>query len=155
MKRIIIASLLLLTSILVFAGDELPSQKTSTTNGRYEIIQAHALRFTFKLDKYTGDVYSLVEPYSARGSYRWKKVPSIGSDYDKLENKKTINYQMFMSGIAFRYIILTNIHSGKTWIMYEDPDEGYFFAPIDESYYYEHNDNVTSEQGEQQTLRNW
>lgn len=132
MKKTFLVSFLLLISIQIFAGDELPSQKTSTSSGRYEIIQANALRFTFRLDKYTGDVYSLIEPYSSSGSYRWKKVLIIGSDYEELENKNTINYQMFMSGIAFRYIFLTNIHSGKSWVLYEDPNEGYFFAPIDE-----------------------
>jgi hypothetical protein len=132
MKKTLFVSFLFLISIQIFAGDELPSQKTSTASGRYEIIQANALRFTFRLDKYTGDVYSLIEPYSSSGSYRWKRVLMIGSDYEELENKNTINYQMFMSGITFRYTFLTNIHSGKSWVLYEDPNEGYFFAPIDE-----------------------
>lgn len=131
MKRLFLIALALFVSVCVFSEDDGSSEKTSVVNGRFEIIQKHAMRLTFKLDKYTGDVYYLEEPYShISGNYHWKKAVWIGSDYESNQDKDKINYQLFISAIAARYTILTNINTGKSWIMYEDSNEGFFFSPI-------------------------
>ena len=130
MKKILSIYCMLLLCVSMHAGDGGGMVSTSQTGGRYEIIQTHALRFTFMLDKFTGSVFCLEEPYSSSGDYKWKRVFWIGDDTKSLKNVNTINYQLFMSGISFRYTILTNIHTGKSWIMYEDSKYGYFFAPI-------------------------
>lgn len=149
MKKVFFLILMTLLSTPIYSfGEEQLCVKTSTDGGRYEVIQSQALRFTFKLDKYTGDVYELIEPYSASGDYRWHKLNWYIDDKEKVKNKERINYQLFMSGISFRYIILTNIYTGESWIMY-DGSYNRFFGPITEDIILEekrestNNDNQT------------
>lgn len=63
MRRLVILFALFFASILAFAyGEESIGQKTNTEAGRYEIIMPdNMIRYTFKLDKFTGDIWQLVK----------------------------------------------------------------------------------------------
>lgn len=99
-----------------------PSVSTSQTGGRFEIIQSSkARKLTFRLDKYTGDVYQLVE--TNEKELVWEKIPNLMLEYlrpEKIEQK--ISYQLFMGGIAVADCFLMNIHNGITYVLYEDTE---------------------------------
>lgn len=94
------------------------AQSTSLAGGRYEIIMSDiALRNSFKVDKFLGDVYLLVR--KADGSITWEKmIKNIALNNPIMPDQ--INYQLYMSGIGLKYTFLINIHSGVTWQLVED-----------------------------------
>lgn len=94
--------------------------KTSVEGGRWEIVQSEiARRYTYKLDKYNGDVYQLVK--KSNGDNTWQKLYRAGDKYDKKEDGK-INFQLFLGGFSAQDQFLINIHTGETWGFYEDSD---------------------------------
>src|SRR5574344_1786155 len=130
-------SLSLLTILFIFTtGTSAQDVSTKTTikssveNGRYEVVQSEvARRFTFRLDKYTGDVCQLVINSNERNS--WQKISRIDSNNDT-KNPDKINYQLFMSGIALRDCFLLNINTGATWVLVQSEDDNVLFEPFDE-----------------------
>ena len=98
---------------------------TSQTGGRFEIIQSpKARRLTFKLDKYTGDIFQLVR--NEEKELVWRKLLNFELDLlniflpEKVEEK--ISYQLFMGGMAISDCFLLNIHNGDTYRLYEDSE---------------------------------
>ena len=76
-----------------------------------------ALRNSFKVDKFLGDVYLLVR--KADGSITWEKmIKDIALNNPIMPDQ--INYQLYMSGIGLKYTFLINNHSGVTWQIVED-----------------------------------
>lgn len=94
------------------------NQMTSLDNSRYEIIISElALRNTFRLDKYNGDVYVMV--VTSDNDYRWKLMyKDVATNIKEKEN--CANYQIVMSGLATKATYLINVHTGTTWILYQD-----------------------------------
>jgi hypothetical protein len=107
------------------AADNYHAVQTSVIAGRYEIIQSEiARKVTLKLDKYTGDVYLLVSTND--NNYTWEKMDRIGGFLDTVK-EDTINFQIFLGGIALNDSFLINIHTGKTWKLYNDPSDNRLF----------------------------
>ena len=99
--------------------------KTSTEGGRYELVQSEIMRKCFfKLDKYTGDVYQLV--LKSDGDKTWQKMEVIGRALDTIK-KDTINFQIYMGGMAVGDSFMINIHTGKTYLLYQDKDTEILF----------------------------
>ncbi len=88
-------------------------QRTTTPeNARYEIVQSElAARWTFRLNRYTGQVSQIVK--TENGEYEWQEM--------EVENLLTISnptsprFQIFSSGLAARYTFLIDTDTGKTW----------------------------------------
>jgi len=132
MKQIVFLFILWFISLSSSAIEKNQAVKTSTEGGRYEIVQSEILRkCCFKLDKYTGDVYQLV--LNSNGEVTWQKMLVIGLSYDEIE-KDTVNFQIFMSGIAASDSFMINIHTGRTYQLYSDAntDELYWSYVIEE-----------------------
>ena len=85
------------------------------------------IRYTFLLDKYTGDIWQLVE--KSDKSNTWQKVERDYSKYDKNDEGK-INYQLIVPANAARLIMLVNINNGITWQICKTKDDGIAFQII-------------------------
>ena len=83
MKRIFCLFTFIYICLLAYAYDNVSiCQKTNPEVGRYEIIVPdNMIRYTFLLDKYTGDIWQLVE--KSDKSNTWQKVERDYSKYDK------------------------------------------------------------------------
>lgn len=128
MKRYLFIICMFISSLCIWAEDNTSSVSTSQTGGRYEIIQSNIMRsHFFKLDKYTGDVYQYVK--KSDNNFTWQKIDIIGKHVS--EESSSINYQLFIGGIAVADVILINIHTGVTYNLYRDSKEDtLFFARI-------------------------
>lgn len=114
MKRLVILFALFFTGISAFAyGEESIGQKTNTEAGRYEIIiPDNMIRYTFRLDKSTGDIWQLVK--NSDDSSTWQKVYREPSYFDSTDEDK-INYQLIYkipcSGVISRPAASTSCRS--------------------------------------------
>ena len=125
MKKIILLIALCFISLTSSAIEDTKAVKTSTEGGRYEIVQSEiARKYCFKLDKYTGNVYQLV--LKSNGDKTWQKMEVIGLAFDTIK-KDTINFQIFMGGMAVSDCFLINIHTGMTYQLYSDTDTEVLF----------------------------
>lgn len=114
MKRILTLILLCSWACASYAIGEVPgTMKTSVDKGRYEVlIPDNCIRYTFKLDKYTGDIWQLVK--RSDDSSTWEIVSKDPSVLDEAKLNQ-INYQLIIPTNAPRYIMLVNINTGITW----------------------------------------
>lgn len=131
MNRLICIVCFLMVSLVSMAQDYAVS--TSQTGGRYEIIQSATLRrYTFKLDKYTGEVYQMTRNKEDR--VVWEGIMNIGlSDkYPDHRSNQEITYQLFFSSISPQDCFLLNIKTGVTWqLAYDTEMKVNFFYLID------------------------
>lgn len=129
MKRIFCLFTFIYICLLAYAYDNVSiCQKTNPEVGRYEIIVPdNMIRYTFLLDKYTGDIWQLVE--KSDESNTWQKVERDYSKYDKNDEGK-INYQLIVPANAARLIMLVNINNGITWQICKTKDDGIAFQII-------------------------
>ena len=101
------------------------------SNARYEIVQSSLMRkATFKLDKYKGFVYQMVSTKS--GGITWEMMVRLDHPSDTILDGKTVNYQLFLSGMVMKDTFLINIRTGATWIILEDSESGVlFWSPVE------------------------
>jgi hypothetical protein len=79
---------------------------------RFEIIQSEvAAKWTFRLDRFTGEVSQLVK--TKAGDFAWEDTEVIGRNVGAQANR--VRFQLFTSGIAARYTFLIDTDTGKTW----------------------------------------
>lgn len=112
--------LLLSFSVLAFpAYAEAPDiafhQATTTpTDARYEIVQsALAARWTFRLDRFSGNVDQLVT--TPEHTAAWQKMPvARGSP---VANPDRPRFVIFTSGLAARHTFLLDTKTGQTWVL--------------------------------------
>ena len=128
MKRTVILFALLFAGISAFAYDEESiGQKTNTEAGRYEIIiPDNMIRYTFRLDKFTGDIWQLVK---SDNRTTWQKVYREPSYFDSTDKDK-INYQLIVPANAPRFIMLININNGTTWQICRTKDDTVAFQVV-------------------------
>lgn len=106
------------TASTIAQDTERHSQSTSLVGGRYEIIMSDkAAKYSFRIDKFRGDVYLLVN--TDKGEIGWEKMHVEASLFDP-NSSDSINYQLYMSGIASKYTFLMNVNTGTTWQLVED-----------------------------------
>lgn len=128
MKRLILSIFVsLLFSLSIQAQEQYSSTKTSL-EGRYEIVQSNiARRYTFKIDKYHGVVYQLVQ--TATDGFAWQEVSVLYKSFDDVK-PDTVNYQIYMGGTAVRDCFLVNIYTGRTWVLVKSSDDTLMFEPF-------------------------
>lgn len=85
-------------------------------------------RNTFKVDKYAGIVYQIIE--NDNGSLVWKTLQKDKHSNDSIR-EGCINYQLYMSGIAVRFCFLINVNTGTTWQLVESKDGILYFEVIE------------------------
>lgn len=105
------------------------SVSTSLTGGRYEFLMSDlVVRQSFKVDKYTGDIYQLVEDNNGR--LTWELLIREVSAND-LQKENSINYQLYMSGIAVRFCFLINVNTGIAWQLVKSKDDILHFEIVE------------------------
>ena len=75
-----------------------------------------AARWTFRLDRYTGEVMQLL--LNSQKENTWVKVPVQGVPKIKAANRP--RFQIFTSGLAARHSFLLDTSTGKTWTLIFD-----------------------------------
>lgn len=126
MRRIVL--LFAISASLSLCAQNKESESTSAPEGRYEIVQSPILRScTFKLDKYTGDIWQLVK--AEDGSSVWQKMERI-SAFPDTKNVNQINYQLFMGSSVAADTYLINVNTGTTWVLVEDKKKFRFWEPM-------------------------
>lgn len=128
-----------LLTVVFFAGfavaqqEPTPIHVTSAVpaNSRYEIVQSTlAAKFTFRLDKQTGAVCQIVK--SSAGGLVWDPMQVVGLPTAPASG---VHYEIFISGLASKFIFLMNLDSGRTWQLtgHTNPitnEETEFWLPI-------------------------
>jgi hypothetical protein len=111
---------------------------TSIADSRFEIIQSDfALRQTYLLDKYRGNVFQLVLDPSDSTNW-WSKIEFDRSGFDFVVDSYSVNYQVFISGIAAKSTILVNITTGASYLLVKSRySEKLTFESILHPYHYE------------------
>lgn len=127
-------TLLLLLAFVMPTVAKSQANQTHSTNSnegsRFMIVQSPiAVRLTFKLDTYTGDVYQMV--IDANGKNLWQHVDRNFTSLPDTRLPETKNYDLFVSTLGMRYTFLINTNSGATWQLTEDTNmKTLFFAPM-------------------------
>lgn len=136
MKKILIAIVITSMSSLYTDAwsDEIAvcSKTIAPDSSRYEIVQSNlAAVFTFRLDKYTGEVKQLVR--TTGDGTAWQRMEVF--QLPKTSGSPKVRYQIFTSGLAARHTFLLNIDTGFTWILtsHEDENKGkdYSWSPFE------------------------
>ncbi len=129
MKKIgFIICLIILTSN-VFGQQISTNQSTSLCGGHWEIfLSSISLRITFKIDKYTGAVFELVQQYDKTLTWQFVGKDVRSTDVQKAD---TINYQLFTSGLGSGYTFLMNTNTGLTWKIVTIENGAYYFQAVE------------------------
>jgi hypothetical protein len=105
------------------------NQTTSLCGGRWEFFMSDiAVRLTFKVDKFSGDVFQLIQ--LTDNSLSWKLIKREKSSKD-IQKEDGVNYQLFSSGQGILHTYLLNTNSGLTWQLVIDVNEVLSFQMIE------------------------
>jgi len=129
MKKIgLIISFIVLTSS-VFGQQGGSNQRTSLCGGRWEFFMSEiAAKVSFKIDKFTGDVFQLVQ--RTNGTLTWELIIKENNSKD-IKKQDSINYQLFSSGLGIRHTYLLNTNTGVTWQLVESKKGGWYFETVE------------------------
>ena len=87
---------------------------TLPSDARYEIVQSPlAAKWTFRLDRYTGQVYQLVK--TENGDAAWEEM--LVEDHNEIQEPNKPKFVIFTSGIAARHTFLMDSYTGQTWML--------------------------------------
>ena len=107
--------------------------ETTTPDGaRFAIIQAQtAAKWTFRLDRFTGQVAILV--LDKDGNYVWQDNKMV--DLPDLHASTKPRFQVFLSGLSAKFSFLLDTDTGKTWTLLTLTDNagkeaGYAWKPF-------------------------
>ena len=83
-------------------------------DGRFEIVQSPiAAKWTFRLDRHSGNVDQLVETQD--GALTWQGMLVL--DLPDVSSTRTARFAIFASGIAARFTFLIDSQTGRTWVL--------------------------------------
>jgi hypothetical protein len=131
MKKTFLTIALLIVGISSYSQNDVSPHNVSTTipeNTRFEIVQSNlAARLTFKVDKYSGDVYQLAS--TTNDGQSWSKMKRLDHVSDNITDRNKVNYQLVTSGIALKFTYLMNVDTGATWELTTDKSGNYLWDP--------------------------
>jgi hypothetical protein len=111
-KQVLMTALLF--CVADFGQGQGPTQTVPIVGARFEIIQsALAARETFKLDRFAGEVYMLVEK-SENGEVFW--ALTNWRDRPAAITATAPRFQIFLGGQRVSDMFLLDSTTGKTWI---------------------------------------
>ncbi|MDY6903962.1 MAG: hypothetical protein SWH61_04675 [Thermodesulfobacteriota bacterium] len=115
-----LACLLFMSATGVAEEKEIPPGNHQSTappeDARYEIVQSQlAVKWTFKLDRYTGKIYQLAA--TEEGLAIWGEM-LVWDAPDHKAGKKP-RYQIMTSGLTTAHSFLLDTETGKTWLLTE------------------------------------
>lgn len=103
---------------------------TSLSAGRWEIIMSdRTVKLLFKIDKFTGQVFYDKNIKFTDGGTIWLEAFRDESAFD-IRKDNTINYQLYIGGLAARHVYLLNIHTGVLWQLVETEEKLFYFQRI-------------------------
>jgi hypothetical protein len=128
MKTVLTTAFFLSISLAAYAQDfDDANPSTSLAGGRWELFTSViSARTTFKVDKFTGDVFVLLRKDKTSS---WELIERDESTKD-IQKQDLINYQMFSSDQGLRYTFLINTNSGLTWRLASDKDDVWYFETV-------------------------
>jgi hypothetical protein len=89
------------------------SSMNANEPARYEIIQSTiGVWWTFRLDRFTGRVFQLVETSNKQNAWREMRVADLVTNASP---EKRVRFQLVTSTIAARETYLIDLDTGKTW----------------------------------------
>jgi hypothetical protein len=126
MKRIFFILIIVSLTYQVRAQAIYSHQPSSVPeSSRFEIVQSElGVEYIFKIDKYSGEVFRLVEGDPTY--YTWENMEVSNHPRDVATEDK-INYQIIISGISTWYILLLNVNTGATWQIARNLESGSIF----------------------------
>ena len=133
MKRIfLIFFLLLLCRVETMAqGLQSANHQASTppSDARFEVIQSGlAAKWTFKLNRVTGDVYQLA--MDKKENLVWEKIYVLPHPKGAPITSDKPRFQIFSSGLAAKYTFLLDTQTGATWQIVSS-EKGNVWSPVD------------------------
>ncbi|MCF0198100.1 MAG: hypothetical protein HUK02_02095 [Bacteroidaceae bacterium] len=115
MRKLITLLVFTLSAAAFAQSNGVCCEKTSTTGGRFEVIQSPIDRqLTLKLDKQTGTVW-MAAAANNQEALNWYELPRQYAIEKDTKKPNAINYQIFIGGHNIKDCILTNIHTGLSW----------------------------------------
>ena len=88
--------------------------------GRFAIVQSPlAAKWTFRFDRYTGNVDQLVK--TRNGEVTWQKMLVLS--LPDTSGTREARFFVFTSGLAVRHTFLMDCQTGKTWILTSGPGD--------------------------------
>jgi hypothetical protein len=131
MKKTFLTIALLIVGISSYSQNDMSPNSVSTTvpeNARFEIVQSNLVaKLTFKIDKYSGDVYQLAS--ATNDGQSWSKMKRLDHVSDNITERNKVNYQLVTSGIALKFTYLMNVDTGATWELTTDKSGNYLWDP--------------------------
>ena len=129
MNRLFVAFCFLIIALITIAQNKNHAVSTSPTGGRFEIIQSPVTHnLTFRLDKYTGEVYQYtITPNSTMDKNEpvWQKIENPQLDIINMDRKaKEIRFQLFMGGMSLWDCYLLDIKTGVTFFLCKIKENG-------------------------------
>lgn len=117
MKSILTVCLWILGTSTFMCAQRSAVNSAIPDTSRYEIVQApDAVRYTFKLDKFTGRVFQLTDTSGGnQDRLVWREMLVLDAPKVAIPSVKP-SFQIFISGIGIRYTFLLDVTTGKTWI---------------------------------------
>jgi len=112
-----ISALIVATALMVEGAQDcfVDRQKTSVpSESQFEIIQSINTLHTYRLDKFAGTVWLLTR--ADGGDAEWRPIPAP-DDQRGMDGRPA--YQLFSSSLTARGTYLTNVHTGRTWVLTE------------------------------------
>lgn len=82
---------------------------TTLSDARMEMILAPNSGATYRLDKQTGDVWTLQTERGFSASAHWQPLPTP----KEADRPREINYQLLITPTGATYLL--NVHTGATW----------------------------------------
>ena len=87
---------------------------TPPTDARFEIVQSQlAAKWTFRLDRYNGQIHLLVK--TLNGGTAWEAM--LVEERPELPRPTKPRFLVFTSGLAARHTFLMDTETGKTWVL--------------------------------------
>jgi hypothetical protein len=127
-KTALIFCLIILASNL-FGQEKVSNQTTSLCGGRWEFFMSEiAAKITFKIDKFTGEVFVLAQRKDKTSTWELIKKEENSKDFQKPD---VINYQLFSSGLTLRHTYLLNTNTGLTWQLVTSENGSWAFQAIE------------------------
>lgn len=129
MNRLFLAFYFLIIPLISIAQNQNFAISTSPIGGRFEIIQSPITHnLTFRLDKYTGEVYRYAIAKNSttdKNEPVWQKIENPQLDIINMGRKeKEIRFQLFMGGMSFWDCYLLDIKTGMTFFLCKIKESG-------------------------------
>jgi len=110
-------TLFALFTLTLFADDSTRTVASAApANARFQIVQSEIVaKGTFKLDRFTGQVWQFVLDSEGVSIWSSMKIDGAGQNNAIAPTSTSPRFQIFLSGIAFKFTYLLDTVTGVCW----------------------------------------